>query len=100
MVRDSSANNGWAVNRRSYGANLLNGSATAELAQWLGGSLPAGLTPSQAYTGPPRLVARAVRSSVPTPADAPLFLGCSSHSHLLMHRDFAMKETVINSLNF
>jgi hypothetical protein len=61
------------VTRHSYGENLLNESATAELAEWLGGSLPPGMIPTQViYTGPPRLVARAVRSSVDAAESVPV----------------------------
>ena len=63
-------NTGTTSTDLSYGENLLNASATAELAGWLGGgggsvgTLPSSCVPSKKYSGEPKLVARAARSSV------------------------------------
>ena len=79
----------------SYGQNLLNASATAELKVWLGGSLP-GKTPTHAYTGPPRLVPRAVRSSVDAAEFAPVCVVVLASelptSVKLMHRQMGVGE--------
>ena len=79
----------------SYGQNLLNASATAELKEWLGGSLP-GKTPAQAYTGPPRLVPRAVRSSVDAnefaPVSAVVLASELPTSVKLMHRQMGVGD--------
>ncbi len=80
----------------SYGENLLNASATAELAEWLGGSLPVGTTPTQAYTGPPKLVARAVCSSVDdaefVPVSVVVLASEPPSSIKLMHRQMGVGE--------
>jgi hypothetical protein len=57
-------NRGGSATDRSHGQNLLNSSTSAELASWLGSPLPASCKPNMTYTGPARLIARAVQSSV------------------------------------